>query len=143
VLVQTRVEADAGMLAKLRLFALLAPHLEVGGRGNTGNVVQTNWGKVLTAHKGNTWLVLAASVLFLRCSCGCVGTTDGWQDLSNDFRMNWELDCAPDGNVRWFPDDFARRRRFQGRPLFGSISAFVGREGSKNSQVLKWLGFVG
>jgi len=70
VLVHTRLEADPTVLAKLRLFALLAPHLEVGGRGNNGNVVQTNWGKVLTAHKGDTWLVLAASVPFLRCSCG-------------------------------------------------------------------------
>ena len=99
VLVHTRLEADADLLAKLRLFALLAPHLEVGGRGNNGNVVQTNWGKVLTAHKGGTWLVLAASVPFLRCSCGYVGTTDGWQDLAHDFRMDWEFDSAPDGNI--------------------------------------------
>ncbi|HUY36511.1 MAG TPA: hypothetical protein VMV69_27495 [Pirellulales bacterium] len=87
------------MLAKLRLFALLAPHLEVGGRGNSGNVVQTNWGKVLTAHKGETWLALAASVPFLRCSCGYVGATDGWRDLAHNFRMDWEFDCAPEGNI--------------------------------------------
>jgi len=70
VLVHTRLEADAGMLAKLRLLTLLAPHLEVGGRRNNGNVVQTNWGKVLTAPKADTWLVLAASVPFLRCPFG-------------------------------------------------------------------------
>lgn len=99
VLMHTRLEADADLLAKLRLFALVAPHLEVGGRGNNGNVVQTNWGKVLTAHKGGTWLVLAASVPFLRCSCGYVGATDGWQDLAHDFRMDWEFDSAPDGNI--------------------------------------------
>jgi len=99
VLVQTRLRADAGMLAKLRLFALLGPHLEVGGRGNNGNVVQTSRGEVLTAHKGNTWLVLAASVPFLHRSCGYVGTTDGWQDLARNFRMGWEFDCAPDGNI--------------------------------------------
>jgi glucoamylase len=99
VLVHTRVEADPGTLEKLRLFALLAPHLEVGGRGNNGNVVQANWGTVLTAHKDDTWLVLAASTPFLRCSCGYVGTTDGWTDLSRDFRMDWEFDCALDGNI--------------------------------------------
>ena len=33
VLVHTRLEADPDLFAKLRLFALLAPHLEVGGRG--------------------------------------------------------------------------------------------------------------
>jgi glucoamylase len=62
-------------------------------------VVQTNWGKVLTAHKGGTWLVLAASVPFLRCSCGYVGTTDGWQDLAHDFHLDWEFDSATDGNI--------------------------------------------
>ena len=99
VLMHTRVEATPAISDKLRLFALLAPHLEGSGRGNYGNVVQTPWGKVLAAHKGDTWLVLAASVPFLRCSCGYVGTTDGWQDLAKDFRMDWEFDCAPDGNI--------------------------------------------
>ena len=56
-------------------------------------------GRVLTAHKGFTWLALAASVPFTRCSCGYVGTTDGWQDVSKNLRMDWEFDCAPDGNV--------------------------------------------
>jgi glucoamylase len=87
------------MRAKPRLFALLAPHLEVGGRGNNGNVVRTNWGEVLTAHKGSTWLVLAASVPFAHCSCGYAGTTDGWQDLAQTYRMDWEFDCAVNGNI--------------------------------------------
>lgn len=99
VLVRTRLEADARMLAKLRLFALLAPHLEIGGRGNNGNVVDAGWGEVLTAHKSGTWLALAASVPFVRSSCGYVGTTDGWRDMAHDFRMDWEFDCAPNGNV--------------------------------------------
>lgn len=99
VLIHTRLEADAAMLAKLRLFVLLAPHLEVGGLGNNGNVARTDWGNVLTAHKDGTWLALAASVPFLRCSCGYAGTTDGWQDLAKDFQLNWEFDSAPDGNI--------------------------------------------
>ena len=99
VLMHTRLEADNALLPRLRLFALLAPHLEVGGRGNNGNVVRTNWGDVLAAHKGGTWLVLAASVPFLRCSCGYVGASDGWQDLAHDFRMDWEFDWRPDGNI--------------------------------------------
>lgn len=99
VLIHTLLEADPGVLEKLRLFALLAPHLEIGGRGNYGNVVEASWGKVLTAHKGDTWLVLAATVPFLRCSCGYAGTTDGWRDLAHDFKLDWEFDCAPDGNI--------------------------------------------
>ena len=99
LLVHTRLDAGPEVLANMRLFALLAPHLEGGGRGNNGNVVQTNWGKVLTAHKGGAWVALAASVPFLRCSCGCVGTTDGWQDLAHNFRMDLEFDCATAGNI--------------------------------------------
>jgi glucoamylase len=99
VLIHTRLEADEPLLAKLQLYALLAPHLEVGGRGNNANVLDTGHGQLLTAHKGSTWLVLAASIPFLRCSCGYVGSTDGWQDLAQDFRMDYQFDSAPDGNV--------------------------------------------
>ena len=99
LLVHTRREAEDDVLAKLRLFALIAPHLEGGGRGNNGNAVETCCGKVLAAHKDGTWLVLAASVPFLRCSCGYVGTTDGWQALAHNFRMDREFDCASNGNI--------------------------------------------
>lgn len=99
LLMRTLVEADAEVLAKLRLYVLLAPHLEVGGQHNDGNVAQTNRGHVLTAHKGGTWLVLVASVPFARCSCGYVGTTDGWQDLIRDFQMDFTFDSALDGNI--------------------------------------------
>lgn len=99
VLLRTRFEADDTLLTDLRVFALLAPHLEGGGSGNNGHVALAPWGKVLTAHKGGTWLVLGATVPFVRCSCGYVGTTDGWQDLARDLRMDWEFDCALDGNV--------------------------------------------
>ena len=120
VLVHTRMEGDAGLLPRLRLFALLAPHLEVGGRGNSGNVVRTNWGDVLAAHKGGTWLVLAASVPFRRLSCGYVGTTDGWQDLAHDFRMDWEFDCAPNGNIALTGEiDLQRSREFVLTLAFG------------------------
>ena len=120
VLVHTRLEAEDDVLAKLRLFALLSPHLEGGGRGNSGNVVETSRGKVLVAHKGGTWLVLAASVPFLRCSCGYVGTTDGWQDLAHNFRMDWEFDCAPDGNIALTGDlDIRQSREFVLALAFG------------------------
>ncbi len=99
VLIHTRLEGAPEVLAKLRLFALLAPHLEVGGSGNNGNVVLTDRGNVLTAHKGGTWLALAASVPFLHCSCGYAGTTGGWQDLIHNFHMDREFNCALDGNI--------------------------------------------
>ena len=99
VLIHTRLQADDSLLSKLRLFALLAPHLEVGGWGNTGNVAEAAGREVLTAHKSGTWLALGASIPFARRSCGYVGTTDGWRDLSENFQMDWEFDSADDGNV--------------------------------------------
>jgi glucoamylase len=132
VLVHTRLEGDTDLLPRLRLFALLAPHLEVGGRGNTGNVVRTNWGDVLAAHKGGTWLVLAASVPFRRLSCGYVGTTDGWQDLAHDFRMDWEFDCAPDGNIALTGEiDLRRGREFVLALAFGETLHHALAKGSQ------------
>jgi hypothetical protein len=68
--VYTRLEANADVLAKLRLFALLAPHLEVGGRGNNGNGAGTSsrsgsdnlhHRRSLPGDRGNRWAELAVA----------------------------------------------------------------------------------
>ena len=99
VLINTRLEGPAEVLSRLRLFVLLAPHLEVSGAGNNANVVESSGREILTAHKNRTWLALDATSGFLRRSCGYVGATDGWRDLADDFKMDYEFDSAPDGNV--------------------------------------------
>jgi len=99
MLIRTRLEGARSLLPRLRLFVLLAPHLEVGGWNNTGNVADAAGRMILTAHKGGTWLALGATIPFLRCSCGYVGGTDGWQDLSADLEMDFEFDCAQSGNI--------------------------------------------
>jgi glucoamylase len=99
ILIHTRVEMRDALRGKLRVFAFLAPHLDVGGRNNNGNVVQTDWGEVLSANKNGTWLVLAASVPFLHCNCGYAGTTDAWQDLARNFKVNWDFDSVRSGNI--------------------------------------------
>ncbi len=99
VLIRTRVTALAGSLETLRLFALLAPHLDGGGWGNSGFVAVQNGREVLVAHKGTVWLALAATIPFLRCSCGFVGRSDGWTDLAENYEMDWEFDAAVDGNI--------------------------------------------
>jgi glucoamylase len=99
ILTHTRIEGNPEDLNGLRLFALLAPHLEVGGAGNTGEASEGAGRGILTAHKGGTWLALGASVPFLRRSCGYVGVSDGWTDLVENFQMDWEFDRADDGNI--------------------------------------------
>ena len=77
VLIRTLVTVLDTSLETLRLFALLAPHLDGGGDGNSGYVAVQGGREVLVAHKGAIWLALAATAPFLRPSCGSVGRTAG------------------------------------------------------------------
>ncbi|MGO9062609.1 MAG: glycoside hydrolase family 15 protein [Candidatus Binataceae bacterium] len=99
VLINAHLEGAPEKLKQIRLFVLVAPHLEGGGANNNGNVVESSGRELLTAHKNNTWLAMDVTSGFLRKSCGYVGTTDGWQDLSDNFELDNEFDCAQDGNI--------------------------------------------
>jgi glucoamylase len=99
ILQHTKLSGDESLLSQLRLYALCAPHLEVGGWGNNGTVARVAGRTVLIAERKGTWLALAATVPFSRVSCGYVGNSDGWTDLADNFQMDWEFDCAPDGNI--------------------------------------------
>jgi glucoamylase len=99
VLLNVRLEGDEDFLRTLHLYVLLAPHLGLGGWGNNGNAAQIAGHEFLTANKNGIWLALAASVPFIRRSCGYVGTTDGWQDLATDFKLDYQFAAAPGGNI--------------------------------------------
>ncbi len=99
LLLRTRLEATRDEARPLGLFALLAPHLEGGGAGNSGYVVDVSGRRVLVANKGSVWLALGATPGLLRGSAGFVGVNDGWTDLARDDRMDWAYDCVHDGNI--------------------------------------------
>jgi len=99
VLVQARLEADDAWRRRLRVYALLSPHLEVGGWGNSARRIGAAGRNVLVAWKGRTCLAMGANAGFAKTSCGYVGVSDGWRDLRENFRMDWEFDEATDGNV--------------------------------------------
>ena len=99
VLQRTKLTGEESFISKLRLYALCAPHLEVGGWGNNGYVAEVNGRKIMMAQKQDTWLAMAATVPFSRTSCGYVGRSDGWTDLAGNFQMDWEFDHANDGNI--------------------------------------------
>lgn len=128
LLVRTRIEAmRADLVDRLRLFVLAAPHLDVGGWGNSATVYDVLGQPVLTAERGGVALALAASRPFVRSSVGYVGTSDGWTDLSEHYDLAWEFDRAPDGNVALtgeIPID--HRREFTLGLAFGeSVAAAV------------------
>ena len=99
LLVRTRLDAPPELLPKLRMYVLGAPHLEIGGWHNNGEVLRTKGCQFLTAYKGNAWLVIGATVPFTECSCGYVGVNDGWTDLADNYRLDWHYDAALDGNI--------------------------------------------
>ena len=99
ILQRTKLTGDREFLSQLRFYALCSPHLEVGGWGNSGYVVEAAGHEILAAEKHGTWLALAATVPFRKLSVGYVGQSDGWTDLAHNFQMDWEFDRAPDGNI--------------------------------------------
>jgi len=99
VLQRVRLEGRADLLPRLKVYALLAPHLDRGGNGNSARAVDLAGRKVLLAWKNEWSLTMAASCGFSRVSCGFVGSSDGWRDVIDDFRMDWEFGSATNGNV--------------------------------------------
>lgn len=90
VLVRYRLEGEG-----LRLYALLAPHLDGTGHGNNAQVLPQG----LAASKPGAALLLAAAGGFSRASAGYVGASDGWQDFAQHGAMRWQYDAADNGNV--------------------------------------------
>ncbi|MFB2771328.1 glycoside hydrolase family 15 protein [Pelatocladus sp. BLCC-F211] len=99
ILQHTKLTGEREFISQLHLYALCAPHLEVGGRDNNGYTVEVAGLNILVAEKGGTWLALGATVPFTRLSCGYVGRSDGWTDLADNFWMDWQFDSAVDGNL--------------------------------------------
>lgn len=99
VLQHTWLEGDPDFLSRLHLYALCAPHLDVCGYGNNAYVIEVAGRQILVAERNNTWLAIAADIPFKRLSCGYVGNSDGWQDLADNYQMDWQFDHALDGNV--------------------------------------------
>jgi len=82
-----------------RLFALLAPHLDNHGAGNTGRVGEYKGIPALFASRGDHALCLLSSTGFRARSVGFVGVSDGWQDLTRHGELTWSYTLAEDGNV--------------------------------------------
>ena len=88
-----------GLLSDYRLYALLAPHLGNCGTGNTAWIGNYKSIPMTFAEHNGTALAFGCSVPWLKMSAGYVGFSDGWQDLSKHFQMDWEYERAENGNV--------------------------------------------
>lgn len=132
VLIRVRLEGAQEFVSRLKLYALIAPHLDGGGVGNSGRVAEAAGKRVLVAWKDGTSLVMAADCGFSRASCGFVGSSDGYQDLKDNFRMDWDFGSALNGNIALMGEiEPACSREFTvaigfGESIHSAISAAMG-----------------
>jgi glucoamylase len=99
VLQKIRFEPLQGALSDYHLYALLSPHLANFGSGNTGWIGDYKGYPMFFAERDGTTLALSSSAPWKKTSVGFVGTSDGWQDISQHFQMEWEYTRAENGNI--------------------------------------------
>ena len=100
LLMRTRLEVvDQSLRGKLRLYALLAPHLVRGGANNSAWVCNFAGHPLFHAAREDTHLSFGCAPDFTRRSVGFVGVSDGWQDLMSHLRMDWQYSAAENGNI--------------------------------------------
>jgi glucoamylase len=99
VLHQVRFRALKGKLTDYNLYVQVAPHLAHQGAGNTAWVEDYKGVPMLFAIRNDRAVALVCSVPWLKRSVGYVGFSDGWQDLNQHKKMEWEYARAEDGNV--------------------------------------------
>src|SRR5579871_1588684 len=99
VLQKVRFEPLKGKLSDYRLFALLSPHLANCGNGNDGWIGDYKGVPMFFAEHRGVSLAFASSGPWKKMSIGFVGVSDGWQDLSEHYEMEWEYNRAENGNI--------------------------------------------
>ena len=113
VLLEAGPAGSEAFLDTLRIYALLAPHLDGGGARNSARAIDVAGQRVLLAWKNPWTLVMGADIGFSRVSCGFVGASDGWHDLTDNFKMDWEFGSALGGNLALTGEiDLHGRREF-------------------------------
>ncbi len=100
VLLRARLAVtDETLRGKLKVYALLAPHLARGGAGNSGWVCEFAGRRLFHATREGVHLSFGCEPDFVRRSVGYAGASDGWRDLMDNFRMDWEFRSAEQGNI--------------------------------------------
>jgi glucoamylase len=113
VLMNVKVEGDEEILSRLKCYALLAPHLDGGGAGNSARSIDVAGRRCILAWKNGVSLAFGADCGFTRSSCGYVGSSDGYQDISAHMKMTWNFGQALDGNLALMGEiDIAKQRQF-------------------------------
>ncbi|MFA6045224.1 MAG: hypothetical protein WC718_09580, partial [Phycisphaerales bacterium] len=87
LLMHTRLEVlDPTLRGKLRLYALLAPHVKGTGRNNSACWCGVGGRKLFDVHREDIDMSFGCAPDFTRRSVGYVGSSDGWRDLMANFK---------------------------------------------------------
>src|ERR1700733_12420833 len=120
VLMNVKITGDEAFLCRMKCYALLAPHLDGGGAGNSARSIEIAGQRAILAWKNNASLAMGASCGFTRSSCGYVGASDGFQDLTTNMQMDWQFGQALNGNIAVMGEiDVAANREFTIAIAFG------------------------
>jgi glucoamylase len=113
VLMNVKIDGDESILSRLKCYALLAPHLDGGGADNSARSLDLAGQRCLLAWKNDVSLAFGADCGFTRSSSGYVGSSDGFQDLSDHMKMTWNFGQALNGNIAMMGEiDVAKHREF-------------------------------
>lgn len=99
VLQKVRFQALKGNVEDYQLFAILTPHINNSGGGNTAWVDEYKGVPMIFAQKDAHTVAFACSYDWKKRSVGFVGQSDGWQDLREHKQMFWEYQYAENGNL--------------------------------------------
>ncbi len=99
VLQKVRFQALKGGVENYQLFAILTPHVNNSGGGNTAWTDSYKGVPMLFAQKNGITVAFACSYDWKKRSVGFVGKSDGWQDLHEHKQMTWEYQYAQNGNL--------------------------------------------
>jgi glucoamylase len=143
VLTHIWIDGEAELLDRLSVYVLMSPHIEGGGMGNNGRIIEVAGQRAAVAWKNHTSIAMTADCGFDRASVGYVGASDGWQDLHHNFQMDWEFGSALEGNIAIMGEIKVHRvRDFTVALGFGeghhaALSAAMGALSSRFEQHLK------
>ncbi len=134
----------------LHVYALLSPHLNNKGNNNSGWMDEYKGIPMLFAENEGIFLAIACSENWLKRSVGYVGVSDGWNDLNQHKKMEWEYTNADNGNIALTGEiDISKNKNFVIAISFGRNAAeaashawgsiMEGFESAKNAYVANWV----
>jgi len=98
VLQHVRLEGRADLIPRLKMYALLAPHW-MAASGELGTGARSCGAQRAAGLEERVVAGDDGKLRILAHELRVVGASDGWQDLMQNFKMDWEFGSATDGNV--------------------------------------------